>query len=254
MIRGRRSRMVERYLSGSLEGSDLQGFLRKVGRDTKLRELLEEERAIQRTLSRDSAAVPTIGIEFPERLSQMLIANPAPQSGKSNQGGGTGVSAENVAAGGLNHPMMRVFFTAFCIIAVIILALFVVSKIDFGHSTPSASASGVGSPVQGTGLPEPLGTGSHAGGLPIRTDTSVSSGVPPRIEQEDAAGGGISTSPHAGAAMPKRSSTADSHADRRPSSNEVERSMQNSLDREERRGSGPVVRHDSVARLNVKLK
>lgn len=68
MLNRFRIRMVERYLAGRMVDSEARSFHRRLESDPKLRQLLQEEKTIEKALLHDRDSIPVMGTQRLERM------------------------------------------------------------------------------------------------------------------------------------------------------------------------------------------
>ncbi len=68
MLNRFRIRMVERYLAGRMADSEARNFDRRLQSDPKLRQLLQDEKTIEKALLHDRDSIPVMGTQRLERM------------------------------------------------------------------------------------------------------------------------------------------------------------------------------------------
>jgi hypothetical protein len=245
MIIGRRYRMVEQYLNGTMSGSDLNGFLRRLERDNKLRCLLEEEQSIQKAMLLDKASIPIIAKEFPEHLVKKLDDTPAPQHRESPYGGGPGLGSSGETF--LGQSLLRVIFASAAILIAIVGMAYI-----FGSSQPpvpsaQTKVTGNAAGTQNSQLP------NRTSLQPAATAIDSTSGTMDVAGKKEQAGDGPSSSGRASDQAPASAKPKDVHAVRRDKASKsgADAGMRANLDKDEQNGSVSLVRREPNVRMRV---
>ena len=130
-----RDRMVERFVEGRMEGSELRAFQKMLASDPKLQRMVDTERAIRGTLLRDRNHIPADDPRGRAHLLAMLATLPAEPVGIA-----AGTAAQSGAAQGASSTMGTVMKGVGIAAAGAVLTVGAIFGVRALNDTPDASS------------------------------------------------------------------------------------------------------------------